>query len=220
MQNLYMQVSGILKGELASDIRRPAVLAAAGLQVMAVSFLCYLGNTNIGPKVWNSLYWISLVFGVLQATGKAFLHTGKNRWIYINQLASPLGLILAKTIYTWAIAVFLGMANLLVFSVLMDFPVSHAAVYIGAVTLSVMGFATVFTLITAIAGKTPQPGFIAPVLGLPVILPFVLVGMQASLKALNPVLVSSVYKDLMLLGALNFLVLVLTSILFTPLWRD
>jgi hypothetical protein len=46
------------------------------------------------------------------------------------------------------------------------------------------------------------------------------VGMQATLKALNPVLVSSVYKDLMLLGALNFLVLVLTAILFTPLWRD
>lgn len=220
MQNLYTQVTGIMRAELVSDIRRPAVLAAAGLQVLAVSFLCYLGNPGVNNKVWNSLYWISLVFGVLQATGKAFLHTGKSRWIYTNQLASPLGLILAKIIYTWAVAIALGLANLLVFALLMDFPVSHTFVYVCSVTLSVMGFATVFTLITAIAGKTTQPGFIAPVLGLPVILPFVLVGMQASLKALNPILVSSVYKDLMLLGALNFLVLVLASVLFTPLWRD
>lgn len=220
MQNLYAQVGEMLKAELASDIRRPTVLAAAGLQVLAVSFLCYLGNPNISPKVWNSLYWITLVFGVLQATGKAFLHTGKNRWIYTNQLASPLGLILAKTLYSWAVSIALGLCNLLVFALLMDFPAVHTLAYISAATLSVMGFATVFTLITAIAGKTPQPGFIAPVLGLPVVLPFVLVGMQATLKALNPVLVSSVYKDLMLLGALNFLVLVLTAILFTPLWRD
>jgi heme exporter protein B len=220
MQNLYTQVSGLLKAELTSDFRRPAVLAAAGLQVLAVSFLCYLGNPNINPKVWNSLFWISLVFGVLQATGKAFLHVSKNRWIYTNQLASPLGIILAKTLYSWVISITLGLSNLLVFTLLMDFPAQHNVVYIAASTLSVMGFSTVFTLITAIAGKTPQPGFIAPVLGLPVILPFVLVGMQASLKALNPVLVSSVYIDLMLLAALNFLVLVLTALLFTPLWRD
>lgn len=220
MQNLYTQVMGILKSELASDTRRPAVLSAAGLQVLAISFLCYLGNPNISPKVWNSLYWIALVFGVSQATGKSFLLNSKNRWIYTNQLASPLGLILAKTFYAWVIALSLGLANLLVFAWLMDFPVSHSAVFVSAATLSIMGFATIFTLITAIAGKTPQPGFIAPVLGLPVILPFVLVGMQASLKALNPVLVSSVYKDLLLLGSLNLLVLVLAAVLFTPLWRD
>jgi hypothetical protein len=48
----------------------------------------------------------------------------------------------------------------------------------------------------------------------------ILVGMQASQKALQPILVGSVYKDIWLLAALNFLVLVLSGILFTPLWRD
>lgn len=220
MTNLWRQVAGLLAAEWSSDLRRPVVLSAAGLQVLSVAMLCYLGNPNINPKVWNSLYWISLVFSTLQAVGKSFMQVNRGRWIYLNQLASPSAIILAKVLYGWGLMLLLGMANLLVFALLMDFPASHAAVYIGTLVLAGAGLGTVFTMISAIASKTPQPGFLAPVLSLPVILPMVLVGMQGSLKALNPVLVSSVYTDMMLLGALNFLMLVLAGLLFTPLWRD
>lgn len=220
MQNLWKQVGGLLGAELASDLRRPVVLAAAGLQVFAVAMLCYLGNPNIQPRIWNSLFWISLVFTTLQAVGKSFLQVHRGRWIYTNQLASPAAILLAKVIYSWALALALGLGNLIVFAVLMDFPVQHSLVYLGILTLTAAGLGTVFTMISAIASKTPQPGFLAPVMSLPVILPLILVGMQGSLKALNPVLVSSAYTDMMLLAALNFLVLVLAGVLFTPLWRD
>jgi heme exporter protein B len=112
------------------------------------------------------------------------------------------------------------LGNLLVFSGLMGYPIEHGWIYMAALLLTGMGIATIYTMISAIASKTPHPGVIAPVLSLPVILPLILVGMQASQKALNPVLVSSASKDLLLLLALNFLVLVLSGILFTPLWRD
>ena len=60
----------------------------------------------------------------------------------------------------------------------------------------------------------------APVLSLPVIFPLILVGIKASLKAFNPVLVSSIYTDIYLLCALDLLVLVLTGVLFQSLWKD
>jgi hypothetical protein len=44
--------------------------------------------------------------------------------------------------------------------------------------------------------------------------------MQASNKTLNPVLVSSVYNDIALVGALDFLIVVLSIALFQPLWKD
>ncbi|MBL7811738.1 MAG: heme exporter protein CcmB [Bacteroidetes bacterium] len=214
------QIQGMLKAELAMDIRKPAVLGAGGLQLLATGLLCYLGNPLIQPKVWNSLYWISMIFVTLQVVGKSFMQVNRGRWIYLNQLASPLAVIFAKTLYGWLLMILLGLANLLVFAVLMDFPVAHSTVYIGAVVLSSMGISTVFTLISAIAGKTTQPGFMLPVMSLPVVLPIVLVGIKGSVKCLNPVLVSSVYTDLLLLAALTLLVLVLTAVLFTPLWRE
>jgi hypothetical protein len=46
------------------------------------------------------------------------------------------------------------------------------------------------------------------------------VGMQAANKTLNPVLVSSAWNDIALVGAMDFLVVVLAAALFQPLWRD
>lgn len=220
MQNFTVQVINLIRAEYETDIKKPVVLAAACLQIVTIAMLCYLGNNNIQPKVWSSLYWISLIFGTLQASGKGFIQVHRGRWIYINQMASPAAIIFSRIIYGWLIIIILSMINLLIFSLLMDYPVNHSLVYLGIITLAVMGISSVFTMISAIASKTNQPGLLAPVLSLPVIIPLVLVGMQGSIKALNPVLVSSVYYDMMLLAAMNFLILVLAGILFTPLWRD
>jgi len=57
-------------------------------------------------------------------------------------------------------------------------------------------------------------------LSLPIILPLLLVGIKASKKAFNPVLVSSVNKDILLLASLDVMILVLTGVLFQSLWKD
>lgn len=220
MQNFRSQVINLIRAEMETDLKKPVTLAAACLQIVTIAMLCYLGNPNIGPRVWSSLFWISLIFGTLQASGKGFIQVHRGRWIYINQLAPPAIIIFSKIIYGWLLVIVLSFINLLFFALLMDYPVNHSLVYFSIIVLASMGIGSVFTMISAIASKTKQPGLLAPVLSLPVIIPIVLVGMQGSLKALNPVLVSTAYYDLSLLAALNFLILVLAGILFTPLWRD
>jgi heme exporter protein B len=102
----------------------------------------------------------------------------------------------------------------------MGFPIQHPATYFLNLILVIAGIASIFTLIGAIASKANQAGFLAPVLSLPVVLPLILVGMQASNKTLNPVLVSSVYNDIALVGTLDILIVVLAVALFQPLWKD
>jgi heme exporter protein B len=114
----------------------------------------------------------------------------------------------------------LTLINLLLFGFFMGFPIQHIQAYFTNLLLVTAGISFVFTLIGAIASKANQAGFLAPVLSLPVILPIILVGMKASNKTINPVLVSSVWKDIALVGALDFLILVLASALFLPLWKD
>jgi heme exporter protein B len=123
-------------------------------------------------------------------------------------------------IYGWFTMTLLTLANLLLFAFFMGFPIQHPAAYFCNLTLVIAGVGSIFTLIGAIATKANQAGFLAPVLSLPVILPLILVGMQASNKTLNPVLVSSVWNDIALVGALDGLIVVLAVILFQPLWKD
>jgi len=220
MQSIAKQTVKMLQAELAMDLKRPAVLAAAGLQVFSLGLLCYLSNPFLSDKIWNSLFWITVIFSTLQAVSKSFISISKARWIYLNQLASSSAIILAKILYSWMLMIALCLLNLAVFVFFMQFPVVHSMAYIGFILLVSGGLGTVFTMISAIASKTTNPGFMVPVLSLPVILPLLLIGVQGSIKCMMPILAESVFNDLLLLGALNLLLLVLTGVLFNPLWRE
>lgn len=220
MQNDIQRFWILVKGEISADLKKPFFISAAMLQLLTIGMLCYLGNPNIQIKTWNSLFWIALIFSTFQTISRGFTGISRNRWIYLNQLASPFLIVMSKIAYHGLQMLIFSTLNLLIFSLLLGYPIQHSLVYMVALMLTGLGISNIFTMISAIAGKTHQPGVVAPVLSLPVILPMILVGMQASQKALQPILVGSVYKDIWLLAALNFLVLVLSGVLFTPLWRD
>ncbi|MFN5681755.1 MAG: heme exporter protein CcmB [Bacteroidota bacterium] len=206
----------LVRAEFQLDLKKPAVLASAILQMATMTLLAFLSQPQITAKIWNSLYWIILIFCTLQAVSKNFLGVNRARWIYFNQLAAPQAILWSKMIYGWGTMVLLTLANLLLFGFFMGFPIQHPAPYFLNLSLVVAGVSSIFTLIGAIASKANQAGFLAPVLSLPVVLPLILVGMQASNKTLNPVLVSSVYNDIALVGALDFLIVVLSIALFQP----
>lgn len=220
MQSVLKQSYNLLRAEIEMDLKRPAVLAAAGLQMFALGLLCYLSNPNLPDKTWNSLFWLTIIFSTLQAVSKGFISISRSRWIYLNQLASPAAIILAKICYSWVLMIILSALNLAVFVFFMQFPVLHFLPYLGFIFLVSGGFGTVFTMISAIASKANNSGFLVPVLSLPIILPLLLVGVQGSVKCMMPILADTTYTDLLLLGSLNILLLVLTGVLFNALWRE
>lgn len=217
------KVISLIKIEWSLDLKRPAILASAILQmaVMAMlSMLSMLSQPEKATKIWNSLFWITLIFCTLQAISKSFLTVSRNRWIYWNQLSSPGQILWSKIIYGWITMIILTLINLVLFGFFMGIPVIHMFAYIKILILVTGGISTIFTFIGAIASKANQAGFLAPVLSLPVILPLILLGIKASNKVFNPILVSSVNKDILMLTALDGLILVLSGILFSALWKE
>jgi heme exporter protein B len=217
------KVISLIKIEWSLDLKRPAILASAILQmaVMAMlSMLSMLSQPEKATKIWNSLFWITLIFCTLQAISKSFLTVSRNRWIYWNQLSSPGQILWSKIIYGWITMIILTLINLVLFGFFMGMPVIHMFAYIKILILVTGGISTIFTFIGAIASKANQAGFLAPVLSLPVILPLILLGIKASNKVFNPILVSSVNKDILMLTALDGLILVLSGILFSALWKE
>ena len=213
-------IAVLVRAEFQLDIKKPAVLAAAILQMATMTLLAFLSQPNINATIWNSLFWIILIFCTLQAISKNFLGVNRARWIYFNQLSSPQTILWSKMIYGWASMIVLTLCNIILFAFFMGFPIEHPTAYFTNLILVIAGIGSIFTLIGAIASKANQAGFLAPVLSLPVVLPLILVGMQAANKTLNPVLVSSAWNDIALVGAMDFLVVVLAAALFQPLWRD
>jgi heme exporter protein B len=210
----------LIRVELQLDLKKPTVFASAVLQLAALALLSMLSQPKINTSMWNSLFWISLIVTTINGVSKSFTMVSRSRWIYWNQLASPISIYWSKVIYGWLTMLLFTFLNLIFFAWFLGIPVEHVIPYIMILLLVTAGVSTIYTFIGAVASKADGAGYLAPVLSLPVILPLILVGISASKKALNPVLVSSIYKDALLLGGLNFMILILTGILFPFLWKD
>jgi heme exporter protein B len=210
----------LVKVEFQLDLKKPGIWLSALLQLAITALLSMLALPRMLGSVWNTLFWITLILGSIHAVNKNFILVSKGRWIYWNQLASASQILWGKIIYGWLHMFTLSAFNLIVFYWFLGIPVAHLSVYFVLLLLVTAGVSTLFTFVGAISTKAGSAHIIAPVLSLPVILPLLIIGIRASLKTLNPILVSSVYQDISLLLSMNILILVLAGILFESLWSD
>jgi len=216
----FQKVQRLVQMEIALDYRKPSVIGSVILQLGVTAMLSMLSQPRITGSIWNTLFWITLILGTITAISKNFTLVSKGRWLYWNQLSSPLETLISKMIYGWINMIAMSLINLLFFAWFMGIPIIYIGNYYILLILTTGGISTVYTFIGAIASKTGNSGFLAPVLSLPLIMPLILVGIKASRKTLNPVLVSSLNKDLMLLGALDLMIIILSAVLFQALWKD
>lgn len=214
------KVITLIKVEFMLDLKKPTLLVSAILQLGITALLSMLSQPNMLASVWNSIFWITLILGSIPSVSKNFTMVARGRWIFWNQIASPAEMLWGKIIYGWGQMLLLTAVNLLFFAWFLGIPVIHLGPYFAILLLVSGGISSVFTFVGAVATKAGSASFMAPVLSLPIIFPLILVGIKASLKAFNPVLVSSVYTDIYLLCSLDLLVLVLTGVLFQSLWKD
>lgn len=214
------KVITLIKVEFMLDLKKPTLLVSAILQLGITALLSMLSQPNMLASVWNSIFWITLILGSIPSVSKNFTMVSRGRWIFWNQIASPAEMLWGKIIYGWGQMLLLTAVNLLFFAWFLGIPVIHLGPYFAILLLVSGGISSVFTFVGAVATKAGSASFMAPVLSLPIIFPLILVGIKASLKAFNPVLVSSVYTDIYLLCSLDLLVLVLTGVLFQSLWKD
>jgi len=94
------------------------------------------------------------------------------------------------------------------------------AALVAALALGSLGLGLILTLVSALASHTDNNLGLMAILGLPVILPFLLILMRFSKNALDglPWSVNGVYA--LQLGAVSVLSLALSYILFPYLWRE
>src|SRR5690606_19929323 len=98
-------------------------------------------------------------------------------------------------------------------------PIEKAGPFIGLVLLGGWSLSLVFSFLAAIAARAQQNAAIMAVLGFPLIIPQLILLMQLSNAAFNPVLTIKAGTVLLLI-ALDLLVILLSVILFPFLWKD
>nr|WP_305120596.1 heme exporter protein CcmB [Pedobacter sp. SYSU D00382] len=190
------------------------------LYVVSTVFVCFLSFVRPAPLTWNALFWIIMLFASINAISKSFLQESRGRQLYIYTMASPLALIISKTLYNVLLMSALTVIALLFYMLVFDYVPRDLGLYLLAALLGSMSFSTIFTMISAIASKAGNGGMLMAILSFPVVIPVIVLLIKLTKNAIDGLDRSVSTDEIGLLMIINGLVCAVTLLLFPYLWRD
>ncbi|MCA1761651.1 MAG: heme exporter protein CcmB [Cryomorphaceae bacterium] len=218
------EITAIFLRDLRMEWRQPHAVGSILLYIVASIFVAYLGFKQVvDVQTWNALFWIIVLFAAFNAASRSFSLENSGRRIYLYTLARPEAVILGKMLYNaflLTVMVFLGMfiyAGVIGIAPLEDpdWLALGVALFLGGI-----GLAFVLTLISALAAQSDNNLGLMAILGLPVILPLLLILIRFSKNAIDGIAWSANGTYALQLVALALLSLGLSYILFPYLWRE
>lgn len=218
---LVREVKFLIRKEIVLEWRSKFALNGVLLYVVSTVFVCFLSfKITPQPLTWNALFWIIMLFASINAISKGFLQESKGRQLYIYTLASPLALIISKTIYNALLMVVVTVIALGVYMLVFDYIPADLVMYMLATLLGGISFSTIFTMVSAIASKASNGGMLMAILSFPVIIPVLMILIKLTKNAIDGLDRSVSLDEIGLLCVINLLVGTVTLLLFPYLWRD
>ena len=216
----------LLLKDLRLEWRQRSALGGLLLYVGGTVYVSYLSfSLREGPPpppAWNALFWVILLFAALGAAGRGLAQEAPGLRLYYYTVARPEAVILAKIAYNALLLLALAAPGLLLYTLLLGNPVHDWPLYVGSVGLGAVSLAASLTLVAGIAARAGQGGggTLLAVLGLPVLVPVLLLLVRISKNALDGLAWSVSQSAVITLVALNFIVVAVSYLLFPFLWRS
>ncbi len=215
----------LIKKEALMELRNKYALAGLLLYVFSTIFVLYLALSNQGAaknievKYWNVLFWIVILFASINTITKSFVHENSNRYLYYYSLISPVLIITSKLIYNVLLMLVISILSVTLFAVVLGTPIKNFPLFFVVMLLGSIAFSFLFTLLSSIASKAGNASLTA-ILGLPLMVILIMYLMRLSRECFFLEHSENLWINLSILCLFNFVLFVLSLILFPYLWRD
>jgi heme exporter protein B len=213
-------ITTLIKKDFLLETRHQHSFYAIVLYVLSTIFVVYLAMGNPEEQVWNGLFWILQLFICINAVAKSFIAENQGRMLYYFSIVNPVNFIVAKLIYNTVLMAIMSALSLVLFLLFLDNPFAHLYKFIGISFLGSFGLSLVFTFLAAIAAKAKQQASLMAIMGMPVIIPQLLLLMKISSIAFSNVVQQGLGQMILMLVLLDIMVIALAVILFNYLWKD
>jgi heme exporter protein B len=210
--------------EITLELRRKSVISGLLLYLFCTAFICYLTfslrQNQITPLVWSALFWITILFTIINTIAKSFIGEKKGRDIYYFSLASPEAIIISKIIYNFLLTLILSFTGFSLFALLLKNPITDLGLFSLTIALAAMGFSASLTLLSGIAAKANNSHILMAVLSFPIIISVLLITVKVTKNCIDGLDRSVSTNDLITLLAINCVVMAASYLLFPYIWRS
>jgi len=214
----------LIHKELTLELRRKAVISGIGVYLFSLIFICYLTfslrQNSINEATWSALFWLAILFSVVNSVAKSFIGEKKGTFIYYYAVASPQAIILSKILYNTLLCLLLSVAGYFLFSLFIGNPIQDQPLFFLTLLLTSFGFSAALSLISGIASKANNSNILMAVLSFPVILALLLMAIKITKNVLDGLDRSVSMDELLNLFAINCILTGLSYMLFPYIWRS
>lgn len=214
----------LLRKDFLLELRRKSVIAGLGLYLFSLIFICYLTfnlrENAINPMTWAALFWLIILFSVVNSVAKSFIGERKGVMIYYYTVASPKHIILSKILYNSLLCLLISVSGYLLFSLFIFDPVQDMLLFFIALLLGSLGFSASLSFISAIASKANNSNVLMAVLSFPVVISILLMTIRVTKNAVDGIDRAASFDEILNLVAINCIAGALGYILFPYIWRS
>ncbi len=156
----------LLRKEFLLEFRTRSAISGIFLYVISTLFVVYETFVKIQPNVWNTLFWIILLFVAVNAMVKSFVQEKGNRVLYYYSLLNPSHVLIAKIVYNTLLLLVLSLLIWGLFIFFGDNPVKDMGLFLLILFLGSFGFSVTFTFLASLVAASNQSSTLLAVLSL------------------------------------------------------
>ncbi len=220
---MLKKIFTILYKDYRIELVQSHLFFSLGLYLISSIYIIYVSFQPFGildMESWISIFWIIILFGAITSISKSFFQESNKRNYYYYYLYSPDELILSKLIYNFIFLSLISLFTFGVFILLIGNVIVSTSFFLCLLVLGSFSISNCLTLVSAIGHQVKNNSIIISVLSFPIILPILLLLIKISKISSTEFSWNLVQDDIYLLFLLNIILLALTKILFTFLWRN
>jgi len=213
----------ILYKDYRIELSQSHLFFSVVLYLLSSIYIIYLAFQPLGVsniETWVSVFWVIILFGAITVVSKSFFQESYKRNYYYYYLFTPDELIFSKLIYNFIFLFFVSIFSFIFFSFFIGNIIQSSAFFITLLVLGSLSISNCLTLVSAIGYQVKNNSIIISVLSFPVIIPILLILIKISKLSSSEFSFNLIQDDIYLLILLNIILVALTKILFSFLWRN
>lgn len=218
--NLLTEIWYLLLKDFKLEFRQKYAISGILLYVLSTVFVVYLAFVQLDPRVWNTLFWIIILFASVNAVTKSFTQESGYRALYYYSIANPLAVIISKIIYNTILLTVITLLTFGFLSLVAGNPVKDMQLFIVTMLLGSLGLAITLTFISSIAVKANNSATLMAIMGFPVVIPILMTLIKLSAVSLRLIQDTSYNQDILTLVAIDMILVSIALVLFPFVWRD
>lgn len=216
------EIRHLIRKDIKLELKQSYTLNSILLYAFSTVFISYLSfKGSVDSATWNALFWVILLFTAINAVVKSFVQESPARHLYYFTLTSPQAVILSKIVYNSLLMLILTVVTFGFFVFYLGNFISNYPLFLTAMVLGGLGFASLLTMVAAIASRSGNNFGLMAVLSFPIILPMLMTVIKVTGMALKDLPAYGPGWQLTgVLALLNLIVIILAYLLFPYLWTE